>query len=57
MKRTFFFRLLGLSLSLAVLALFPMGCTTNEPENRSSRPWNSPKSWEHGLPSMINEGR
>ena len=40
-----------------VLALSAMaggggaGCKTNrEPENESSIPWNTPKSWEHGIP-------
>jgi len=34
------------------------GCaTTGEPDNASVRPWNSPKSWEHGLPSAMTEGR
>jgi hypothetical protein len=28
------------------------GCaTTSEQENMSERPWNSPKSWEHGMPT------
>jgi hypothetical protein len=26
------------------------GCSTNEPQNASVRPWNSPQSWEGGLP-------
>lgn len=35
------------------------GCGTVEGDarNASSRPWNTPKSWETGLPSTINEGR
>ena len=33
------------------------GCSTGDPENVSARPWNSPKSWENGLPSSMNEGR
>jgi hypothetical protein len=32
------------------------GCATSDPENVSERPWNSPKSWEHGLPGgMMNQ--
>jgi hypothetical protein len=34
------------------------GCATNDDaENLSERPWNSPKSWEHGLPVEMMEGR
>jgi hypothetical protein len=34
------------------------GCkTTDDAENLSERPWNAPKSWEHGLPSEMMEGR
>ncbi len=28
------------------------GCTTNEPENASARPWNTPQGWEAGSPMM-----
>jgi hypothetical protein len=47
--------ILLLSVSLAALA----GCaTTDEEANYSSeRPWNTPRSWETGLPSSLNEGR
>ena len=47
--------LLLLLLALTVLALG--GCATTDSENRSERPWNSPKSWENGLPSALTEGR
>lgn len=33
------------------------GCSTTEPDNESAIPWNSPKGWEHGLPSGINPGQ
>ena len=34
------------------------GCSTPEStDNSASRPWNSPRGWESGLPSGINEGR
>jgi hypothetical protein len=29
------------------------GCSTTEPENISERPWNAPKSWEHGMPGLM----
>ena len=32
------------------------GCTTNEPENASVRPWNAPQGWEGGG-SMMNQQR
>jgi len=28
------------------------GCETTEPENDSVRPWNTPQSWEGGMPMM-----
>ena len=47
--------LLLLALVLASLAL--SGCASTESENLSERPWNTPKSWETGLPSNMTEGR
>jgi len=44
-----------LLLTSTVLAL--AGCSTTDSENRSERPWNSPKGWENGLPSSMMEGR
>jgi hypothetical protein len=41
---------------LAGVALSLAGCSTPDSE-LSSRPWNAPKSWEHGLPSGMTEGR
>jgi hypothetical protein len=60
MKRTmrFQWKRLLLALGLALLALGNNGCkTTGDDENLSARPWNSPRGWEHGLPSSLNEGR
>jgi hypothetical protein len=38
--------------------IFLTGCaTTDNDENLSSRPWNTPKSWETGVPSGLLEGR
>jgi len=28
------------------------GCATNEPDNASVRPWNTPQGWEGGMPMM-----
>ena len=44
-----------LLLLLAAVAL--SGCASTESDNLSERPWNSPKSWETGLPSGMMEGR
>ena len=44
-----------LLIALATIGL--AGCATAESENVSERPWNSPKSWENGLPSSMTEGR
>ncbi len=48
-----FLFLLLLGLSLLALA----GCATTESDNAATRPWNSPKGWETGLPSGMTEGR
>jgi len=48
------------SLLLAVSPLLLLtGCATTEDEqtNYSERPWNTPRDWETGLPSMMNQGR
>ena len=44
-------------LLLATGALLLNGCSTPDADNASARPWNSPKSWENGLPSAMTEGR
>jgi len=28
------------------------GCATDEPQNESVRPWNSPQGWEGSMPMM-----
>ncbi len=43
--------LLALSGGVALLA----GCKSDD--DLSSRPWNTPKGWENGLPSSMTEGR
>lgn len=47
--------LLAAFLVAVVVAL--CGCASAESENASTRPWNSPKGWESGLPSGMTEGR
>ncbi|HZT22675.1 MAG TPA: hypothetical protein VFB55_07185 [Verrucomicrobiae bacterium] len=42
---------LWLSLALATLFL-AAGCASTEPDNASTRPWNTPQGWEGGLPIM-----
>jgi hypothetical protein len=37
-----------LLLAVMTLAIFLSGCATDEPENASVRPWNSPAGWEGG---------
>lgn len=32
-----------------------VGCETDEPKNASVRPWNSPQSWENGMPVDMNQ--
>ena len=42
-------------LLLVLLALTGLGCATTDTEsdNLSSRPWNSPRGWEYGMPGMM----
>jgi hypothetical protein len=45
-------------LGLLAVGGFLTGCSTPESaENESERPWSAPRSWEHGLPGFMNEGR
>jgi hypothetical protein len=39
---------------LGIILIGISGCKTNEPDNASVRPWNSPQGWEGGMP-MIND--
>jgi hypothetical protein len=45
------------ALLLFVAAWGGSGCATTESDNLSARPWDSPKSWENGLPAGMTEGR
>jgi len=48
--------LLLLGMLLAVVALGGYGCATtdDEPDNVSSKPWDSPEGWQNGmLPSTM----
>jgi len=45
-------------LFVVVAGLAVSGCaTTEDADNAAARPWNSPRGWESGLPSGINDGR
>jgi hypothetical protein len=46
-----------LLLLLLAAAAVLSGCATNDSDELSARPWNTPKSWENGLPSGMMEGR
>jgi hypothetical protein len=39
--------------SLATLS----GCRTDDELSDNSRPWNTPRNWETGLPAALTEGR
>lgn len=44
--------------AILTLALVLIGCkSNNQPKNRSSRPWNSPKGWESGVPGFLQNER
>ncbi len=46
-----------LLLLLATIALVISGCATDEPDNASVRPWNSPAGWENALGGMDSQHR
>jgi hypothetical protein len=48
-----FLRVLALAATAGLLA----GCATDDPDNLSSVPWNTPKGWEGPMPSTFNQGR
>ena len=43
--------------SVAILGWLAAGCESPDADNAAGRPWNSPTTWEHGLPVGLNEGR
>ena len=46
-----------LLLLLATLAVVVSGCSTDDPDNASVRPWNTPQGWENGLGGMDQQHR
>jgi hypothetical protein len=46
-----------LALVFTVVLIGGAGCATTDEENLSERPWNSPKTWETGLPQSMMQGR
>ncbi len=46
-----------LFLLLAAVVLVISGCASDDPENASVRPWNSPAGWENGLGGMDTQHR
>ena len=58
MKRLLFNPRFALLLLLVLVAFCLSACsTTEDTDNASVRPWNTPKGWETGLPSNMTEGR
>jgi hypothetical protein len=55
MKKFFYIclQVLALAATTGLLA----GCATDDPDNLSSTPWDSPKGWEGPMPSTFNQGR
>jgi hypothetical protein len=41
----------------ALMMIFSSGCATTDDDNMTERPWNSPKSWETGIPQGMMQGR
>lgn len=46
-----------LLLVLATVALVVTGCASDDPDNASVRPWNTPQGWENGLGGMDTQHR
>jgi len=44
-------------IALAAVVAGLSGCATEDPQNASVRPWNSPQSWEGGLPVDMGQHR
>ena len=44
-----------LLLSFAATLASGIGCASTDAENVSERPWNAPKSWEHGIPTGLTQ--
>jgi len=41
----------------AFFVLLSSACKTTEDDNLTERPWNTPKSWESGIPTGMMQGR
>ncbi len=54
MKARRFVRSLLLA-GLGITSLLVAGCKTDD--ELSARPWNTPKTWENGLPASMTEGK
>jgi len=51
-------RRIGLWLALLAIGWGCLGCATDEPDNASSKPWNSPEGYQNGaLPGMMQQPR
>jgi len=44
-----------LLLALGAILVAVSGCATDEPENASVRPWDTPQGWENGMGGMMNQ--
>jgi hypothetical protein len=56
-KITAGFVLLAFVLAFTLLAGAGCAGTRGRDDGLSSRPWNTQKSWEHGIPTGMMEGR
>jgi hypothetical protein len=58
MNKAICYRVILGALFLTAVVVLGNGCISDETaENRSAQPWNTPKTWENGLPEQINQGR
>jgi hypothetical protein len=44
-----------LLLLLVAIGLGAAACSTDEPENDSVKPWNSPEGWQNGQMQMLQQ--
>ena len=50
-------RWLHLALFLAIVGMGCAGCASDDVQNTSARPWNSPEGWQYGnLPTTFGNG-
>jgi hypothetical protein len=55
--KKFFSRYTALFALAALTVLLSSACKTTDEDVDNERPWNTPKSWESGIPQGMMQGR